>query len=228
MKRSGPSARTKKLIFQEAGSQCVFCDETDVSALEIHHINRVEDGGTDGPENLILVCSSCHSKITQCVISPADVVTKKRELIYGKPKRTRASATNSIQVNGDVSQSILANVVKLHRRSAPKVNYTAGCVGANLQMRNYLDYLLTQYYEFRKADTSFGAHAHAKKFHHAEIHTSIRRRFKFRTFFVPQSKFEEECTYVKARIDNTILGRNNRSRGIQNYRSFEAFVKEQC
>ena len=92
-------AKTQKLIFQEAESQCAFCEERDIHALEIHHMRSREAGGGGGPENLILVCSSCHSKITDGVISTADVVTKKRELIYTRPRsRDKTKASSFVRV----------------------------------------------------------------------------------------------------------------------------------
>ena len=49
-KRKKLPTRTTKLIFQESKSQCSFCDEAEVSALEIHHIIALEIGGSDGPK----------------------------------------------------------------------------------------------------------------------------------------------------------------------------------
>ena len=225
-KLSIPS-RTKKLIFQEAGSQCAFCDEHDVSALEIHHIIPIEKGGTDYPENLILVCSTCHSKISQYIISPADVDTKKREFLYGSPRQKKnLQAVNSISIDGNVSGGIIANNLRILGKSSTRMNYPIGSIGANLQMKNYVDHLIKRYYDYRKADSGYGAYKHSNKFHHAEIHKSIQSRFKAKTFFVPETRFEEVCSYLKERIDKTILGRTQRSRGISNYSSFDDYVLE--
>ena len=40
---------------------------------------------------------------------------------------------------------------------------------------------------------------------------------------MPEHRFEELCDYVKQRIDKTVLGKNNRSKGIRNYQVFEKF-----
>ncbi len=221
-------SRTKKLIFQEAGSQCPFCDESEVAALEIHHIIGVDVGGSNGPENLILVCSTCHSKITQGVIPQTNVVEKKRNLIYGGPRRRSVPhPSNVISIDGHVSRSIVANTVRFAGKSSPRMQYPAGSVGANIHMKNYLDYLIRRYFEYRKADASFGEFGHARKFHPAEIHTSVHSKFKAKTFFVPEQRFEAECEYIQQRIDRTILGKRNKSRGIPNFQSFEAFLAEQ-
>jgi hypothetical protein len=226
-KRALPS-RTKKLVFQEAGSQCAFCDEKDVSTLEIHHVVSVENGGTDGPENLILVCSACHSKITQYVISPADVVLRKRELIYGEFRQKKSQQpVNTVSIGGDVSNSVVANVIRMPSRRLPRMNYPAGSIGANINQKNYLDYLIKRYFEYRKADVSFGATKHAIKFKHSEIHTTIESKFKAKTFFIPEHRFVEVCAYVQFRIERTILGGRNKSRGIPNYCSFDEYLVEQ-
>ncbi len=31
--------------------------------LDVHHVTRVKDGGTDDPDNLITVCRACHKQI---------------------------------------------------------------------------------------------------------------------------------------------------------------------
>jgi hypothetical protein len=227
-KRLSIPAKTQKLIFKEAGNRCAFCGMDDIYALEIHHIRSREDGGGDEPENLILVCSNCHSQITYGVISPADVVTKKRELIYTKPKnRTQSSLSNIVNIRGSVKGSIVANVVKISNAKKSVNKYPEGSVGADLMKKNYLDYLIHRYYDYRKADSSFGAFDHAEKFHYAEIHKSIRKRFKARTFYVLIHRFQEECQYIQERIAKTILGKRNKSRGISSYKSFDEYVKEQ-
>lgn len=227
-KRTAIPSRTTKLIFQEAESRCVFCEESEVAALEIHHIVSVEIGGTNGPENLILVCSTCHSKITQGVISQNDVIERKRALIYGEPKRRRIShPSNVISIDGHVSRSIVANTVRFPAKTTLKMQHPLGCVGANIHMKNYLQYLIKRYSDFRKGDVSFGAFGHAQKFHYAEIYRSIESKFKAKTFFVPEERFQEECDYVRQRIDRTILGKRNMAKGIPNYRSFREFLAGQ-
>jgi hypothetical protein len=104
------------------------------------------------------------------------------------------------------------------------MNYPAGSVGASVQMKNFLDYLIKRYYDYRKADTSFAAFSQSQRFHHGEIRTSIQSKFKAKTFFVPESQFEQECAYIKARIDRTILGKRNKGQGSSQLSSFEDFT----
>jgi len=48
-------ARDQLLV--EAGHRCTICSE---KCFEIHHIIEQADGGTDDPENLIVLCPNCH------------------------------------------------------------------------------------------------------------------------------------------------------------------------
>lgn len=228
-KKSSIPAKVQKLIFKEAGNRCAFCGMEDIHALEIHHIKNREDGGGDEPENLILVCSNCHSQITYGVISMADVVTKKRELIYTRPEkeRTQLSQSKVVNIRGSVKDSIVANVVRISNAKRSGNKYPEGSVGADLMKKNYLDYLIHKYFDFRKADSSFGAFTHAEKFHYAELHESIRKRFKAKTFYVPAHRFQDECQYIQERIDKTILGKRNKNRGTKSYKSFDEYIKEQ-
>ena len=146
-------------------------------------------------------------------------------LVKESGTKAKPQVNNVINIGGSVTRSIVANKVQISGKRAPRMNYPAGSVGASLQMKNYLDYLIKRYYECRNADTSFAAFGHSQRFHHAEIHTSIQSKFKAKTFFVPESQFEQECAYIKSRIDRTILGKRNKSQGIRNYGSFEDYMK---
>jgi len=77
-KRTKPSNTLRLRLFQEAGHHCAFCPEKEPGSLEVHHI----DGNRSNrdPLNLIMVCASCHAKITAGVISETDVRLKKRQL----------------------------------------------------------------------------------------------------------------------------------------------------
>ena len=105
-----------------------------------------------------------------------------------------------------------------------RVPYPLGGVGANLHKKNYLAYLIDQYFKFRDKDSSYGA---TRPFRHAEIHNSIRSKFKVTTYFVPEALFERVCDYVKQRIDRTVLGKNNAHKGRRNYEPYDEFLSKQ-
>ena len=148
--------------------------------------------------------------------------TARRLTLATKPESQKTSKLNNVvNIGGNVNNSIVANKVQVSGKGALRMTYPAGSVGASVYKKNYLDYLIKRYYDYRKADPSFAALSHSQRFHHAEIHTTIQSKFKAKTFFVSESQFEQLCAYIKARIDRTILGKRNKSRGIRNYSSFE-------
>lgn len=71
-------AKIRSILQQEINSTCPFCDNTDVEHFQIPHIN--ENPKINELSNLILVCPTCHSKITKCDISRAIVEQIKMKL----------------------------------------------------------------------------------------------------------------------------------------------------
>jgi hypothetical protein len=224
--RKSVSALTSKKLYQEANNRCPFCCVADVAVLEIHHIDG--DPSNNKIENLIVVCGNCHSKITRGEISPADVHAKKMELFWthrASPRRSEKSPRQSVNVNAaSVSDSIIANTVTFGHKRSPRMQYPVDSIGADTIKKGYIDYLIKRYYDYRQADASYG---NLRPFNHAEIHTTIQRRFKAKTFFIHVSRFEELYDYIKSRVDQTIQGKRNRSRGVLNYDSFEKYEVEQ-
>lgn len=224
--RKSVSALTSKKLYQEADNRCPFCGVADVAVLEIHHID--EDPSNNKIENLIVVCGNCHSRITRGEISPADVHAKKMELFWthkASPRQTEKSPRQSVNVNAaSVSGSIIANTVTFGRKRSPRMQYPADAIGADTIKKGYIDYLIKRYFDYRKADAGYGSF---RPFSHAEIHTTIQRRFKAKTFFIHVSRFAELCDYIKGRVDQTIQGKSNRSRGVPNYDSFDSYAAEQ-
>lgn len=212
-----PALKQKQLL-QEADSQCPFCGDRDVSTIEFHHIDG--DPSNNDLINLIVVCSSCHTRITKGIISEANIVTKKRELYWtSKSQPSRGQAAVNVNItsstfHGDIAQ----NITKISGVKAPRIAHPLGSIGSNLSMKGYVDYLIGRYFDYRKADRSYGRNS---RFSHAVIHKNIEREFGAKTFFLPEHAFRNLVEYLTRHIDNTIQGRINRSRGVPNYHGFE-------
>ncbi|MCC6516169.1 MAG: HNH endonuclease [Chitinophagales bacterium] len=74
-------AKTRSILQQEVDSVCPLCSSTDVGHFQIHHID--ENPSNNELANLLLVCPTCHSKITKGDISQTEVQTVKLNLPNG-------------------------------------------------------------------------------------------------------------------------------------------------
>jgi len=224
-KRLTLSKTTEKRAFQQAASVCGFCPEHEIASLQIHHIDS--DPSNNVLENLLVVCATCHTKITGGVISEADVRTKKREIEWRHGLRTIHPPTAAVNVSitssnfhGDIAQ----NLTKIVAPSKPRIAHPPGSLGADLRKKGYVDYLLARYFQYRKADASYGSR---RPFSHAEIHRTIQSEFGHKTFFMPVEFFERLVQFLQSRINRTILGRNNSSKHVPNYHSYEEHLLQQ-
>ena len=83
-----------------------------------------------------------------------------------------------------------------------------------------MEYLIKRLTTFREAGASFGQRRTGT------IHTGGTRRILENEFGnlpkdLPVEKFDGLVATLKAKIDNTALGRNNVAKGVRNYHSFE-------
>ena len=224
--RKAVSAPISKKLFQEAANQCSFCGFPDVTVLQIHHIDETPDN--NDLSNLLLVCANCHAKITHGEISPSDVHTKKLQLTWmsqavKRPTPKRPKQTVAVK-DSTLNNSIVANNVTFAGKRSPRPHYPADSIGADTIKKGYIDYLIGRYFDYKKADASYGSY---RPFNHAEIHTTIARQFKAKTFYIHVARFDELCGYIMSRVDQTIQGKRNTSRGCPNYDSYTKYQAEQ-
>ena len=167
-------AKTKKLIFQEANSSCAFCEELDVNVLEIHHIENRAEGGGNEPENLILVCANCHSKITEGAISIYAVFRAKLRLQSNraKPKKESTVPSNVIKFDRSINAGVVASNLQINTSKSVKIQPPIGTISSDRDKRNYTKHLIDRYNEFKKADRTIG------DFRYSVIYQRIKRKFK--------------------------------------------------
>jgi len=227
-KRVALSKTTEKRAFQEANSKCGFCEEREIASLQIHHMDS--DPANNMIGNLLVVCATCHTKITGGVISEADVLTKKREIewLHVQMQRRRDEGNVNVNITGSSFRGDIARTItKITTARPPRITHPPDSIGADLQKKGYIDYLITQYFKFRKADKSFGNN---RRFSHAEIHTTIQSEFGHKTFFIPAEFFERLSKFLQFRIDRTILGKRNTGclNPIPNYHSYQEHLSRHC
>lgn len=79
-------SKVRAILQQEINSKCPFCSNTDVGHFEIHHID--ENPNNNKVDNLLLLCPTCHSKITKKDILIDEVL---------KVKQNKTSTNYNIQ-----------------------------------------------------------------------------------------------------------------------------------
>jgi hypothetical protein len=192
--------------------------------INLRHIQWLDYWKPDGFERLLTAIRHEEPNAQRGnVIRLVDAVRGKTVTSSARPTR-KAPATNVINITGDIKGGIVANTVQVPHSRSVRMNYPIGSVGANLHKKNYVTYLIARYFTYRDADSSYRA---TRPFTHAEIHRTIESKFKVKTYFVPETLFEKECDYLKQRIDATVVGKNNRSKHIRNYESFDEFLSKQ-
>ncbi len=224
--------KTEKRIYQEANSCCAICTEDNVEALEMHHMLPKANGGDDSEDNLLLVCSSCHSKIHGGTISVSEVYVAKHNLKEKKKNRQQVEnkgqkpevplPLNIADISVDTNHGMVAQTInyKNNSKSAPKFNPPIGTIASDFEKRNYIKHLIDRYNEFKKSDKSVG------NFKYAIIYNAIKKEFKAKWDMIPLGVFPELVIYLHKRIDNTRVGRVRKSRGQKSYSTFEEYLKD--
>lgn len=73
------SAKTKAILQKEIKSKCPFCPSEDVEHFHVHHID--ENPANNLVSNLLMLCPTCHSKVTKKDISYEKVILVKSSTI---------------------------------------------------------------------------------------------------------------------------------------------------
>jgi hypothetical protein len=138
-----------------------------------------------------------------------------------KPKRSKLKQDVKGNYNTNIQAEHIANLtIKTSSKKPPSVQ-PLNVVGANIEMRAYLEYLIDRYIDWRM--DGIKKYIDRRPFHPSMIHRDIKRDFGARTYLVPQNRFDDLMQYLQSRIDDTIKGRNN---AVRNYHSFEEHLKK--
>ena len=214
--------RIKKKIYQESGMACAMCGEEDISTFEIHHIKPISEGGIAEEENLIMLCSNCHSKVTHGEIEKSEILELKKSLRgIGRMRKTGSPASNVINFPKGVNWGTVANVVnKLEiktKNRTIKIAPPDGSIASSLKHRSYTKYLIDRYHDFKRADVK------KEGMNYNILYSSIKRKFGAKWDMVPIERFDRLSEYLQQRIDGTILGKIRKSRGQKNYSAFSEY-----
>lgn len=211
---------------KEISSKCPFCNCTDVGHFQIHHID--ENPSNNQMLNLILVCPTCHSKITKGDYSPMEVLQKKITLLQAVGNPTQ-SLSNLMTFNGKVLNSIIGNnnkvTIKQTSRSIKKIiqKYPKGCIGFDNNRANYIAYLIDRYNKFKEYELN------EEKINYAIFSSNLKKKYKIgptRSLYnLSIEKFEELVAYIQLKIEGTKLAKM-KGKSHKNYSTFKEYIDE--
>ena len=201
---------------------CPICGEEDVTTFEIHHIKPIAEGGKTTEENLILLCSNCHSKVTHSEIEASEIIKLRISLRDGnRSRKTGNTSSNVINFPKGVNQGTIANVVNkteiVTQNKTVRINPPDGSIASNLVHRNYIKKLIDRYHGFKESEVG------REGMKRAILYSSIKRKFGAKWDMIPMERFDELSEFLQQRIDKTILGKTFKSRGRKNYSTFSEY-----
>jgi HNH endonuclease len=215
------SAAQRTRLLQEVQGICPFCGLELIGSLQIHHIDHDPSNTVD--ENLLAVCQSCHGQLTRGLIPDSEVIWRKRALQNGVHPAKRDTPTMSVSSTdnrgGVIAQQFQGKVV-FQGETKPKPIILSGSIADNPDHYRYVEYLIKKLTDFRQKGASFG------QFRTGKIHSGGTRKIVENEFGnlpkdLPLTEFDRLVDTLKAKIDNTALGRYNNARGVRNYHTFE-------
>ncbi|WP_339694938.1 HNH endonuclease [uncultured Roseivirga sp.] len=208
---------------KEIDSVCPFCVSQDVGHFEIHHID--ENPSNNILENLILICPTCHSKITKGDIPPIEVQEKKIELLLNPRIKETSETRTIIDVNGNLGNVIVGNNNILNIKNLGKkenIRGAHGTIGSDSLKADYIGYLKERYDTYLKRDLGL-------KINYAITGSRLKKRFKVaqsRTINdLPLHKFDEVVDVLIKWIQGTTLYKM-KGKSQKMYSTFDEFVEK--
>ena len=102
-------SKIKSLLQKEIGSICPFCRNEEVGHFQIHHID--ENPANSQVDNLLMLCPTCHSKITKGDITLKEVKDKKNSLM----------SKSGLQVSSSFT-FIFSSYIEAHKKVVEELN----------------------------------------------------------------------------------------------------------
>lgn len=102
------------------------------------------------------------------------------------------------------------------RRVRPKVSFPVDVVGGSSSHRSYIAHLIKRY-------QTFASSQRGRTFKYPVIHPAIEREFGTGWQWVPLGRFDEFAIFLQNKIANTLVGKQNKSKGRPNYSQFSEY-----
>lgn len=247
-----PSLKTIKRLCTLSGNRCAFpgcsallVNENSEAVLgEICHIRARGEGGPrydksqtneerNSFANLILLCSTHHTLIDgdekqytverlQQIKTAHNPTANPEVQPIDTVRAERLLKKYTVQISGSVTiENLNAQTVHLHSAKAagPKVSLPASVIGGSPVHRRYIRHLLDRYKEFAEQQTG-------RTFRYAAVYGAIKGRFGTTWEWVGIDRFDEFAAFIQTKIDGTIVGKGNRSKGRPNYSCFQDYCRK--
>lgn len=193
---------------------------------EIHHIDG--DRSRTTLENLILLCSNCHSKEQAGIISRQQIEVWKSQAKLGRLPLPRSAlpvvAPNMRDNFGVVAAHVHIDhlTVKSPRKGSGRAPLIQGTIGGNGDMRDYANYLVKRYIDWRKKGIAQGIDH--RPFAPGSASSILAEGFGSQTvLMIRDHLFSDWVHKAQKKIDDTIWGKQNKHR---NYHTWEQHQKE--
>ncbi|OIQ51122.1 hypothetical protein BerOc1_03067 [Pseudodesulfovibrio hydrargyri] len=229
-----PACDTK--LFSKAG---VFLGE-------ICHINAKNRNGSrfdpnqsdeerNGYDNLLILCPNCHTIIdSREDWYPAEALREikkihesnrgrkendedmfKAQQILNTSAAVNVSNSSNVVVNSPGAKQTTILQFKTPKKASPSIIPPSDSVANDRLSRSYIKHLIDRYNDFASKNKNRRA-----KFSYAVIYSSIQKQFGTKWDLLSVNDVEACAEFVQKKIDNTILGKLNKSKGRKNYSSF--------
>ncbi|MCX5634572.1 MAG: hypothetical protein NTW55_01840 [Planctomycetota bacterium] len=189
-------------------------------------------------ENLILLCSVHHDIIDgqsdKFTVEALQEMKRKHEqsgnikLSQDNASLVRRLIDSSLHIEANSGAQVIFDspgaiqvknlTLKITKKSIPSIQ-PLDAIGANIEMKPYVEYLIGRYIDWRKHGIESGKDS--RPFHPSMIHRDVKKEFGARTNLISQSRFAGLFTYLQKRIDDTIEGKIWHSQGKRNYHTFD-------
>jgi len=236
-KRKKLTKAIESAVLTRCARRCCLClglnGDDAIKTGQIAHLD--DDPSNNEPENLARLCLDHHAQwhtrgnMTKAIT--AEEVKAYRARLHeavaagtllneeNVPSRIIKLHKDFTKTTGDRSTVINAGRdVNYHLPrggKAPTVSPPPDAIGANIEMRSYIEYLVGRYIEWRKHGVERGMDR--RPFFPGIMNNLLKKEFGARANLIAQQRFHDVAAFVQRAIDNTIWGRNCRHR---NYHSF--------
>lgn len=168
------------------------------------------------PVELLQEIKAIHEREGAIEISRAD--SMKAELLLDSYRGINIKAGGHVMLNSPGSVQGDQIVIKSSKKTV-KILPPGTSIASQLSKRNYVKYLIDRYHEFASKQSG-------RTFGYPAIYAEIKKRFGAKWDLVRLGQFADLTGFLQGRVDNTMLGRINRSKGVKSYSSYEEFLEK--